>query len=522
MKKNLVYLISALFCFSILITSCNDWLDVQPIDKSIEKNQFSTEAGVLSVLEGLYKGMATTTLYGGNLSQTTIDAMANRFFYESRSENASTTSAIVMYNFSQFNYTASSSEGTIQSIWSSMYNLAFRVNNYLNALEASSAPIAKDRKELITGEAYAIRAYLHFDLFRLFGPIYSNGNLDEEYIPYNTLIPENDHFEIDLIAYGNVTMRAYFEQLIKDIETAERLMKDNDPIVTDYATAVTQVLEDGASKHYQNRNRRLNYYAVRALKARVLQYQGKIDEAATIAQEILDIEDLVWTPSDVNTSVTNGYDYTYFYEVLFGLDNQAIYKNGTDYYQRTRGQENYSTTSRVYNTIYSLENDNRTTMLEKGVSITDAAGNLGFMETYRFRRYCYEYDDAYKYPAGNFFQVLIRKSELLYIVAESYIEKGNYGDAVELLNDLLDKRNVSLSYRLGGDNNTTLVNDKKSLIDFIRMEYYREFSSEGQVFFFSKRHALTDLLDGREGKIIDLDNPTKAYTFPIPKAEVNF
>lgn len=522
MKKKLVYLISSLFCFCILLTSCSDWLDVQPIDKSMENAQFSTETGVLSALEGLYKEMATTTLYGGNLSQTMIDAMANRYFYEGIANNATVSQQILMHNFSQYNYTVTSSETTIQKLWKSMYTLAFRTNNFINALEASSASITKNRKDLIMGEAYAVRAYIHFDLFRLFGPIYSEADLDEEYIPYNTLVPTNDHFEIDLIAYGNVTMRAFFDQLIKDIETAENLMKDNDPIVSDYATAVTQILSDGVNKNYENRNRRLNYYAVRALKARVLQYQGRIDEAAAIAQEILSNEDLPWAPVNAPTQ-EGGYDYTYFYEVLFGLDNRAQYVNGIDFFKRTRGNENYAETDKVHNIIYSLENDNRKEQWEKGVSVSGASGGLGEMETYRNRRYCNEYTTtAAKFPAGNYFQVLMRKSEMLYMVAESHIAKGNYSEAVDLLNDLLDKRNVSLSYRLGGDNNPTLVNDRESLIEFMQMEYYREFATEGQIFFFAKRHEITKVLNGRDAQYYILLNPGAAYTFPIPTAETNF
>ncbi len=39
---------------------------------------------------------------------------------------------------------------------------------------------------IVKGEALALRAMLHFDMLRLFGPIYSDANKDKPCIPYNT------------------------------------------------------------------------------------------------------------------------------------------------------------------------------------------------------------------------------------------------------------------------------------------------------------------------------------------------
>lgn len=518
MTKKVLY-ISSLFCFCILLTGCSDWLEVDPVDKSMEEKQFSTEVGIQSVLTGLYKEMASNTLYGANLSQTVIEAMANRYLYLQTNISVH-REANSIFRFSTFEYTESAAKSTIAGIWRSMYKLAFRTNNYLNALEKSSASLSKGNKELLLGEGYAIRAYLHFDLFRLFGPFYNSGNLDKECIPYNTLLPENDHFEADLIAYGNVTVREFFKQLLEDITKAESLLENNDLIVSDFSTAVTPTLSYGANKNYENRNRRLNYYAVRVLRARVLQYQGELDAAAAIAQEVLDASGFSWA----ETNYDNAYDYTLFNEVIFGLDNQNQRINATAFYENSTTGSDYFMTNLVYNTVFNLENDSRTKQWAKSAYVINSmSAGVPDYNAYFNRRYTNTATGtAATFTAGNYFQVLMRRSELLYMIAESHIEKGQFAPAVELLNTVLEARDVSVSYRLGGDNNPTLINDKESLYGFLRLEYYREFATEGQIYFFQKRHQLTDRLDGVLGTFIDLKmEPEKAYIFPIPTDETN-
>ena len=69
---------------SILFASCNDWLDITQLGNETEKTQFTTLEGTERVLNGFYCEMISSDLYGAYLSQTAIEAMANRFVYNDK------------------------------------------------------------------------------------------------------------------------------------------------------------------------------------------------------------------------------------------------------------------------------------------------------------------------------------------------------------------------------------------------------------------------------------------------------
>lgn len=79
MKRNISHL---LYIVAIgFFTSCSDFLDVAPKDKVLEEDQYKTEAGIHGALNGLYRQLISTSLYGANLSQTALDAMGHFYTY---------------------------------------------------------------------------------------------------------------------------------------------------------------------------------------------------------------------------------------------------------------------------------------------------------------------------------------------------------------------------------------------------------------------------------------------------------
>lgn len=74
---------------------------------------------------------------------------------------------------------------------------------------------------LVKGEALALRALLHFDLFRLFGPVYAE---DSTAIS----IPYYKEFQFDVAP--SYAAHDFMNMVIADLLEAERLLV-NDPIV---------------------------------------------------------------------------------------------------------------------------------------------------------------------------------------------------------------------------------------------------------------------------------------------------
>ena len=79
------------------------------------------------------------------------------------------------------------------------------------------------------------------------------------------------------------TADEYLDYLLEDIREAERLLAA-DPILSDDSAISKELISD----FYKNRNRRMNYYAVKALEARVLQYIGDYKNAAIAAKVVTD------------------------------------------------------------------------------------------------------------------------------------------------------------------------------------------------------------------------------------------
>lgn len=112
------------------------------------------------------------------------------------------------------------------------YALIANVNKLLKNADSHKDLFTGDSYDLITGEAYALRAFLHFDLLRLFGPVYKTHKEDKS-ICYNTQFSLSGS---DLLPASKV-----MEYVIADLKEAEdRLAKDpiieEGPLLSDGAT----------------------------------------------------------------------------------------------------------------------------------------------------------------------------------------------------------------------------------------------------------------------------------------------
>ena len=73
-------LIYSIFIITALIaTGCNKFLDVKPEDKFVQDQVFTNKSNINQVLNGIYMQMASSSLYGENLSWTTLELMGQRF-----------------------------------------------------------------------------------------------------------------------------------------------------------------------------------------------------------------------------------------------------------------------------------------------------------------------------------------------------------------------------------------------------------------------------------------------------------
>lgn len=482
-----IKLISFCMMFSLLLGACNKWIDVKPSDRLNEDQLFSTREGYLNALNGVYVELTNSALYGENMSFSTLDVLANYYFM-----NISTHR---YYNTTTFVYTAENTRTAMDNIWKKAYELIVNCNVIIDKCGENSNPLLPAPYfGIVKGEALALRAMLHFDMLRLFGPIWSEADKGRACIPYNTAPRPT--------VTGLLSSEKIMEQVFNDLNAAAGLLKENDPVITE---GIRHGANPVGSNDFYFRQYRLNYYAVKALMARAYLWKNDKENAMTEAMEVLTETltgdnpvfglgpyDPAATPAD--------FDHIFIPEVMFSLykiNRQNIYTNffAPDLQKELRlSFNNYDDNQGRKNALYDDLNDFR---LKSWLTLSNTNGN--FLTHVK-------YAVSTNKPAPNAIP-LIRLSELILLAAEC---SPTLEDGTAFLNMLRTARNcVSLAP-------TTTT----QLKDFITREFRKEMIGEGQMFFYYKRNAMTAIPNHAHltnTKQMQLGN----YIVPLPLSEIS-
>ena len=179
MNKTIQYiLVGAVSLSALSLTSCNKFLDVQPKGTLTEDVQFSTYEGYIDALYGVYGTMATSSLYGSAMTYGYMDKLGQLF----RKTNTGTEGEDPQ--FSSFNYSYPSIRQSGDNLWASLYKTISYANNILR--HVASPQFSDPRLQRIQAEAYGLRAFLHLDVYRLFGPMDYAAHKSERLLPYST------------------------------------------------------------------------------------------------------------------------------------------------------------------------------------------------------------------------------------------------------------------------------------------------------------------------------------------------
>lgn len=508
------------FCIAAIgfLASCSDFLDTAEKDRVLEKDQFKTESGINTALNGLYRQMISTSLYGGNLSQTTLDALAHFYTY-SNTQPSTTNLEITLFFLVNGRYTE---HGTVENIftdvWKKGYNTILNMNYFLKSVEESPAIIKQEHKDIIMGEVYGLRAYLHFDLFRLFGPRYEERSNVTKVLPYNNstdIVLNHTGYEDHMYS----TAEDYMKYVLEDIRKAEALLK-TDPVLTADPTENPSVIDDKLiDDNYMNRNRRMNYYAVKALEARVLQYMGDNVNAAIAAKVVTDQvgSGKLFRWSDPTKVVTNA-DYSFFHEVVFGINNPDMTSNYNSFYVKSSLRDMYAVDrDNLISNIYAGFGDNQKAIVDvrskQWVESSSQPDQYSTNGTFISRKFNIVTNT--QIPALVDFQPLIRITEMYYIQAETALKAGDKTTAVRLLNTIAGIRGIPETnpYFLSETDNDLIINAH------IESEYYKEFYGEGQVYFYHKRKKSGSMFSGNSEGTVQVN--ANMYNVPIPTAETN-
>ena len=260
--KKYILSLSVAFCTLTLGTSCTDWLDEQPNDKQSEEQQFATKPGFYAAVNGVYDRMSGNSLYGQNLSYEMIDVLGQRYEVNKTDEGS-------YYNY--WDYSNETVMSVLSSIWGEAYQTIMNINVVLKNLEEKGDILPVKEYKMLKGEMLAARAMIHFDLLRLFGPIYAK-NPEGRGIPYN----QSTKTSILPILSAQEVLN---DEILIDLLDAQELLLESDPVLTEGPRA--EYDGDTMDNSQRYRQLRLNYYATTLLVARAYLWAGDYANAAT-------------------------------------------------------------------------------------------------------------------------------------------------------------------------------------------------------------------------------------------------
>ncbi|GGH22165.1 RagB/SusD family nutrient uptake outer membrane protein [Sphingobacterium alkalisoli] len=467
-SKKITYIALGILISSVNL-SCEKWLDVQPKTQIKANELFETEAGFKEALAGIYTIMTDRALYGREMTYGMMGVLSHEWTGFSPSYNDDAT----------YNYLSSLSRGRIDAVWSNMYKAISNANMLLDNIDNNNV-FTGNNYTIIKGEALALRAFLHFDLVRCFGLSYAV-NSSQASIPYVTLYTSNQTKQHTVDEIVNKAM--------EDLILAKELLK-TDPIYT--GRTINEIDDNG---YLINRQVHMNYYAVKALLARIYLYKGDYVNARLEAQSVVDVQKF---PFSSQQHVSDLVDLSGAPEHIFALQINDLHQRSIDHLTSQGTGPIFSLSSTVADNYFGADiksNDYRYIYL-----LADGTGGNAT------QKYSLKYSEPAEVQGitnPEYYREkipLIKISEMYFILAEC-----DNNDGIDPLTNINKVRTAKGIFAL-----TTLDNFRSLMTS----EFRKEFLAEGQLFFYYKR-INQELIANTDANLIT----SQGYTFPLPDAE---
>lgn len=467
--KKMKYIVLLLCATLLTATSCDDFLDITPDGQVKRDPLLSTPEGIEDAMYGVYSQMRQQTLYGQELHFSTLEILSQTLWCYG---NTGITA------MSGYKWEHSSVKSVFEGVWTAMYKNISNVNSILDA------PLVANATEypytLYRGEALGMRAFMHFDLMRLFAEQYTV-NPDAKGIPYAT--------EFSLKTPEFESLAKNYEHIIADLIEAETLLADEG----DYADAGNFMLD---------RQIHFNLHAVQATLARVYLTMGNNEKAAEYALKVINsgkymLKEKTEVVNDLAGVLSRK-------ETIFGIYFPGFYTNVNGKLQQVTSY--YSLDLRAdFMQLYEKDAsglDYRTMAYfsESGVGDDIKCRLSKLTDIYELNNMASN-RPADLIPGIN----MIRLPEMYYIAAEALLD-SDYDAALALYNDVRMHRGLD-----------PLEADKTLTVELINDERYKEMIGEGQTYFNMKRQNLPILSHDSKSTYNPVDG---IYLVPVPDVEI--
>ena len=450
----------------LILGACSNWLDVQPSNEVEENDLFNSGSGYRTALNGIYKDMSSTSLWGQELTWGFADVLAG---YYPRYHLGH--SSMPYYKAVDYLYTDKNLEPVIQNIWSTGYNVIANCNNLItNIIKEDTVKFGEKRleRDMIHGEAIACRGFMHFELMRYFAPSLKEAGSDL-YMPYFDKFPS--------LMESYLSVPDMIKKIENDLLEARRIMATTDTLESMLYLLPTSCRYEGINGpsdiFFNYRGFRMNYTAITAALARLYFYADRLAEAEKMATEVIDFVDeygakvFTFTPRVDYAKKTKLYD-----ELIFALSQRKLTEN-VEKYDETEDSDSHLAME-YWDWVDLVDEDAG----DRRLSLDGGLVRVFESEEYVFSRKYYNATDMN--DVNKRMIPMIRLSEMYYIRGEYYASMGAFDKAVEELEIVRGARGCTVG-RIS-------ASSLEEFHDLILNDAKKEFWGEGQLFHFYKKY----------------------------------
>ncbi|MBB6107318.1 RagB/SusD family nutrient uptake outer membrane protein [Mucilaginibacter lappiensis] len=451
--------IYVLIAGAVVSTSCKkSFLDQKPPAAVNIGDAIKTESDMSDAVNGMFNASRSSSLFGRDIP-VLGDVLADNAYISS-----SNSGRYLQEN----NYTYIVTNAEANNIWSQGYYTILQANRIINTALPTSTAVG-----LYKGEAYTTRALVYLQLANFYSTPYTvNPGADG--------VPLVTGYQGAYTKPSRSKLADVYAKIISDLDSAYAIMP---PTAT--------------SSEYMNK------YAAKALQARAYLYKGDYANARDAALEVVNKGGYtLLTAAGFAAYWTNPGPVTNKQETIFELALTNITNNGTaglDYIYNPAGYGDILSTDPLYN-LYSA------TDVRKSLIIN---GKRSGAQAYIVNKY-----SNVSNPNDRDDLKILRYSEVLLTLAESYARLGDMVNALKYLNQLVAQRDPSLVYASTGD----------QLISDILTERRKELAFEGLRFFDLKRTNVTinrPVEANSAPSITTIATDNFRRLLPIPQAETD-
>jgi starch-binding outer membrane protein, SusD/RagB family len=468
----------------VLLQGCakKDVIDLRPEFVPDAVSNPNTFAEVGQLLLGAYQNLRQGSYYGSGSGTGAgwalmPDVLSDNLYETIESLANSRTMADLQYN---------TSTAQVSAIWNAPYRVISSVNIVLRDIDKYITPDNQEEADAIKGQAYALRAMAHFDLFRYFAESFDRNSTSILAVPYIT------EFKVSLdLKPARINNKEFYDLLFADLQEA-----------VSYLGNVTDPINPAG-----NTRPFIDLAVAYSIQARAFLYAGMWAEAETAATSAIALHPLV----NLNQAAYSGmYNETNVGEIIWNVQFESNQSGPTFLVY-------FATNERSY--------------FRPSAQIATVAGNTGLIQSNDIRYNAFfqnkggrlaltKYKGKGSISDGNANFVVFKTGELYLIRAEARARNNKEA----LANDDLDAlRAARITGYVPGPDLTGAA-----LLNAIADERRRELVGEGHRFFDLKRTTRT-LNRGPEcgdpsispTGVCSLAPTDREWALPIPESETD-